>query len=190
MTETSKKSTSPGTSPGTGPGTARPSVAIIGAGVCGLGIGWRLAQAGCRVDVFDKGEAGRGATWAAAGMLAGGVETEPGEEALLPLAQFSQQMWPAFARELRAASGIDVEYRDEGTLVVALTRDDLEGLKQWQDVFGDGFKAMIIFAYHLLGPENKQPTPHVHTFRGEYYAFLTIQVDTYAALLAGDETAD
>ncbi|MCH8154050.1 MAG: FAD-dependent oxidoreductase [Proteobacteria bacterium] len=43
---------------------ARPRVAIIGAGVCGLGIGWRLAQAGCAVDVFDKGAAGRGATWA------------------------------------------------------------------------------------------------------------------------------
>jgi glycine oxidase len=28
---------------------------IIGAGVIGLGIGWRLAAAGCRVHVFDKG---------------------------------------------------------------------------------------------------------------------------------------
>ncbi len=54
MTETSRTSTNAT--------AARPSVAIIGAGVCGLGIGWRLAQAGCQVDVFDKGEAGRGAT--------------------------------------------------------------------------------------------------------------------------------
>jgi hypothetical protein len=27
-------------------------------------IAWRLAQAGCKVDVYDKGEAGRGASWA------------------------------------------------------------------------------------------------------------------------------
>ncbi len=126
MTETSGTSTK---TSATRSGAARPRVAIIGAGVCGLGIGWRLAQAGCAVDVFDKGAAGHGATWASAGMLAGGVETEPGEEALLPLAQLSQRMWPAFARELQAASGIDVEYRDEGTLVVALTHDDLAQLR-------------------------------------------------------------
>ena len=66
-------------------GSSGPSVAIIGAGVCGLGIGWRLAEAGCAVTVFDRGRAGQGATWAAAGMLAAGVECEPGEEALLEI---------------------------------------------------------------------------------------------------------
>ncbi len=125
MTEISKTSTSPGTSPSAG----RPRVAIVGAGVCGLGIGWRLAQAGCHVDVFDKGAAGRGATWASAGMLAGGLETEPGEEHLLPLAQQSQKMWPDFARELEAASGIDLGYRREGTLWIALTQDDAAQLR-------------------------------------------------------------
>ena len=63
----------------------RPKTVIIGAGVMGLGIAWRLAQAGCSVGVYDRAEAGRGASWAAAGMLAAAVETEPGEEALLAL---------------------------------------------------------------------------------------------------------
>ena len=63
---------------------SKPSVAIIGAGVIGLAIGWRLAQAGCRVDVFDAGRAGHGASWAAAGMLAAGLEAEPGEERSVP----------------------------------------------------------------------------------------------------------
>ena len=107
----------------------RPRVAIVGGGVIGLSIGWRLAAAGCTVDLYEKDEAGRGASWAAAGMLAAGVESEPGEEALLPLARASQELWPDFARELEAASGIDVGYRDEGTLVVALTRDDAERLR-------------------------------------------------------------
>ena len=52
-------------------------IAVIGGGVCGLGIGWRLAQAGCNVHVFDRGEAGKGASWAAAGMLAARAEAEP-----------------------------------------------------------------------------------------------------------------
>jgi glycine oxidase len=97
--------------------------------VIGLGIAWRLAQAGCAVTVYDRGEAGHGASWAAAGMLAAAVETEPGEEPLLPLALESQRLWPDFAREVEAASGVSVEYRDEGTMVVALNRDDAASLR-------------------------------------------------------------
>lgn len=79
--------------------------------------------------VYDRGAAGRGASWAAAGMLAATIETEPGEEPLLPLTLESQRLWPDFVRELEAASGISVEYRDEGTLNVALNRDDAETLR-------------------------------------------------------------
>ena len=81
-------------------GGARPHVVVIGAGVCGLGIAWRLAQAGCAVDIFERGEAGHGATWAAAGMLAAGAEAEPGEQRLLELTRLSLAAWPAFAEEV------------------------------------------------------------------------------------------
>jgi glycine oxidase len=101
-----------------------PKVAIIGAGVIGLGIAWRLAAKGATVDVFDRSAAGSGASHAAAGMLAACCEAEPGEDALVALGRESQARWPAFADELLKASGIDVELRTEGTLVVALTADD------------------------------------------------------------------
>ncbi len=101
----------------------RPRVAIIGAGVVGLGIGWRLGGRAA-VTIFDRGAAGAGASRAAAGMLAACCEAEPGEEALVALGRESQARWPAFAQELRRASGIDVELRQEGTLVLALTADD------------------------------------------------------------------
>jgi glycine oxidase len=100
------------------------SVAIIGAGVVGLGIAWRLAARGVNVSVFDRGAAGSGATHAAAGMLAACAEAEPGEEALVALGRKSQARWPSFAEELKQASGVDVELRREGTLVIALTADD------------------------------------------------------------------
>jgi glycine oxidase len=102
---------------------------VIGAGVIGLAIAWRLAQAGCRVSVYDRGAAGHGASHAAAGMLAAAVEAEPGEEALLPLTLESQRLWPEFARELAAASGMALDYRDDGTIAVALNRDDAEQLR-------------------------------------------------------------
>lgn len=61
-----------------------------------------------------------------------------------------------------------------------LTHEDLDGLKQWQGTFGDGFVAMIVFAYHLLDPEDRQPAPEIHPFRGRYYAFLAVPADIYA----------
>jgi glycine oxidase len=114
---------------GTGRRAVLPRVAIIGAGVAGLGIGWRLADAACRVTVFERGEAGHGASWAAAGMLAAGLEAEPGEERLLALNLAIQRLWPAFRNQLEAVAGTTIGYRAEGTLAVALTRDDVERLR-------------------------------------------------------------
>lgn len=102
----------------------RPHVAVIGGGVIGLAVAWRLVQRGAAVSVFDKGVAGAGASHAAAGMLAACAEAEPGEEALVALGRRSQALWPAFAAELQEASGIPVGLRQDGTLLVALTADD------------------------------------------------------------------
>jgi glycine oxidase len=101
----------------------RPRVVIIGAGVIGLGIAWRLA-ARAEVVLFDRGKAGGGSSHAAAGMLAAACEAEPGEEDLVALGRDSQARWPAFAAELLGASGVDVELRTEGTILLALTADD------------------------------------------------------------------
>jgi glycine oxidase len=132
-------------------------VAIIGAGVSGLGIAWRLAAAGCAVTVFERGEAGRGASWAAAGMLAAGLEAEPGEERLLALNLEGQRLWPAFREELEAVSGVGVGYREEGTLAVALTRDDVERLR-----FAFEFqRAGGIQLEWLSGGEARRLEPHL-----------------------------
>jgi glycine oxidase len=103
---------------------SKASIAVIGGGVIGLGVAWRLAQRGASVQVFDRGAAGAGASHAAAGMLAACAEAEPGEEGLTALGRESQARWPAFAAELLDVSGVDVELRPEGTLLVALTADD------------------------------------------------------------------
>src|SRR5260370_39263796 len=137
--------------------SVRPKTVSIGAGVMGLGIAWRLAEAGCPVAVFDRAEAGRGASWAAAGMLAAAVETEPGEEALLALTLESQRMWPDFVHELEAVSGISVGYRDEGTIVVALTRDDAEQLR-----FTFDFQKSLGLALQWLScAEARRREPHL-----------------------------
>src|ERR1700749_4033987 len=99
-------------------------VAVIGAGVIGLAIGWRLATRGAHVTIFDRGAAGGGGRHAAAGMLAAPMEAEPGEEALVEFGRASHARWAAFAAELLETTGIDVELRTEGTLIAAVTGDD------------------------------------------------------------------
>lgn len=107
--------------------------------------------------MFDRGEAGHGATWAAAGMLAAGVETEPGEERLLELTRESQRLWPEFARAVEAASGTSIDYRDEGTLVVALNRDDVARLR-FNFEFQRGLGLELDW---LTGAEARRREPHL-----------------------------
>jgi glycine oxidase len=104
-------------------------VAIVGAGVIGLAIGWRLAAAGLGVALFERDEAGAGASGAATGMLAAATELEPGGGDLLTLALESQRLWLRFRTELESETGIDLDYRDEGTLTAAIGRDEVERLR-------------------------------------------------------------
>jgi hypothetical protein len=60
-----------------------------------------------------------------------------------------------------------------------VTREDIEGLTRWQETFGDGFVAMLVFAYLLLCPEERAPTGHVHTFKEQRYAFMCVSLDDY-----------
>src|SRR3954469_25212249 len=100
------------------------SVGIVGGGVIGLSIAWELTRRGEDVTVYDADPA-RSAGLVAAGMLAPAAEANFGEEALQALMLDSMRRWPDFAARLQAASGIRVGYRTEGSLLVALTDDDL-----------------------------------------------------------------
>jgi len=97
---------------------------VVGGGVIGLAIAWRAAGGGMAVTVVDP-DPGRGASWAAAGMLAPVGEAHFGEEALTALNVEAARAWPGFARALEAASGQEVGYQATGTLLVALDPSDL-----------------------------------------------------------------
>ena len=105
-------------------------IVIVGGGTIGLAIGWEVAKAGADVVLFERGEAGRGTSWLAAGMLAPDAEIGFEEVALYRLSRESLRRWPAFARALERATGQRVDYRDDGTLVVADDRDSAEALRR------------------------------------------------------------
>jgi glycine oxidase len=99
-------------------------VVIIGGGVAGLSIGWRLLQAGADVTVLERAQPAMGATWAAAGMISVIGETNDTHPAELALAQHAAALWPDFAREIKEISGRDIGYRSDGKLIVAANDTD------------------------------------------------------------------
>jgi glycine oxidase len=108
---------------------------VVGGGVVGLALAWELSKQGCSVTVVERGpECGQGASSAAAGMLAAGVEAgAPGP--FLDICRRSRQMWPRWAEELRLDSGVDCELEASGLLRVtsrAESVSDLEVRRAWQ----------------------------------------------------------
>lgn len=117
-------------------------ILVAGAGVAGLTIGWRLAEAGASVEVIERGKAGRGATWASAGMLAALSESGGATATLAGFAHASRAAWPSFAEEIENASGISIAYRECGRILVAANeararelqaRAKGEGDSEWLD---------------------------------------------------------
>jgi glycine oxidase len=106
-------------------------VAIVGAGVIGLAVGWRLASRGLSVTLFERGQPGRGTTHAAAGMIAPIAEARPTEPALLELGQRSASAYPQFLEALAEVSEIDPLYRRVGTVLVARDPDEAAAL-EWE----------------------------------------------------------
>ncbi len=103
-------------------------ICIIGGGVIGLGIGWQLAKLGASVAIFEQNRAGRGASWAAAGMLAPLAEAHTEESELLELGCKSLALYPKWVEELEADADMSIGYRVEGTLIVGLDEDDAQQL--------------------------------------------------------------
>lgn len=145
-------------------------VVVIGAGVAGLAIGWRLAQAGVQVSVLDRAQPGRAATWAAAGMLAATAETAEAQTPEAELAFRARALWPEFAREIEEVSGARIGYVQCGALMVAA--DEAEAAHHAQRARADAELSM------LTGDEARVLEPMLAgSARGALWAPKEAQVD-------------
>lgn len=97
-------------------------VVVIGAGVQGCAVAWRLARAGRSVVVLERAIPGAEASSAAGGILSPGVEAlEPGP--FYALGRASLARYPSFIEALERESGVAVGHRGGGTLEVAFDDD-------------------------------------------------------------------
>lgn len=99
-------------------------VVVVGGGVIGLSLAWRLAARGAKVVVCEAGPVVGAASRAAAAMIAPNGYVEPLTDPFLRLRCDGAARWPSFAAELEAASGRPVRHQRIGSLLVAFTPDD------------------------------------------------------------------
>ncbi len=86
----------------------------MGGGIIGLSLALELRRQGAEVLLVERGEPGREASHAAAGMLAWCDPHSPA--ALRPLIQASARLYPEFVYELAEESGVRIDFRREGTI--------------------------------------------------------------------------
>jgi glycine oxidase len=111
---------------------------IIGGGIIGGAIAWRLASEGVSVEVYERGRVGQEASWAAAGLLDPQAEAqEPG--LFFDLAVAAKDAFDRIVERLVNESGIDPEYDRRGVLYVAFDQPGAEQLRaraRWQRAAG------------------------------------------------------
>ncbi len=169
------------------------SVLIVGGGAIGLATGWMLARQGTPVTLFERDRAGRGTSWLAAGMLAPDAEIGFEELELYELNRESLARWPDFARELEDATGQPIDYRDEGTLIVADDRDSAQALRRLYEfqreqgldvdwLTGDEARAIEPFVAPRLSAAICAPSDHQVDNRRLLEALRTAFVDAGGTL--------
>lgn len=113
-------------------------VAVIGGGIVGCAIAAELAGRGAGVLLLERERISCGASSAAAGMLAAQSEAYA-PDAWFDLLLRARAEHEPLARLLREETGVDVGYRREGVLRVAVTEGDRPELRHraaWQRAAG------------------------------------------------------
>ena len=144
-------------------------ILIIGGGIAGLAIGWRLAQAGAAVTILERDSVGQAASRVAAGILF----PEPTRTAMGELTAVSHNLWPSFVAELEDITHSNLDYRRDGDIYITFGEDEAILRGKY-----DTYQALGWAAQWLTGDEVRQwePAASPHIIAG-LFTPMTHQVD-------------
>jgi glycine oxidase len=111
---------------------------VMGGGIIGCSVAWRLAAEGVVTTVLERGRVGQEASWAAAGMIAPQAEAE-GPGPFFDFCMKARDTFDGIVDRLVREGGVDPEYDRAGILYVALDGDErvqLERRASWQRSVG------------------------------------------------------
>ncbi|NIL96020.1 MAG: glycine oxidase ThiO [Planctomycetales bacterium] len=108
---------------------------VVGAGVVGLSLAYELSGQGIRVEVLERGTAGREASWAGAGILPAASD-RPGDPPYDRLSGLSVRLHAQWSRRLADQTRIDNGYRRCGGLYVARSDSETAALNDEMAALG------------------------------------------------------
>jgi len=107
-------------------------IIIVGGGVIGLSIAWRLARENTRDEILllDANRAGEGTSRVSAGMIAPIAEAGFEDPHFIKFARLSRERYRAFVSEVSRDADMPVVLGEEGSIIVAIHRDDVEAMRR------------------------------------------------------------
>ena len=131
-------------------------IVVVGAGVVGAAVAYELTRRGASVSIVDARAPGAGATQASGGMLAPYTEAAEGGP-LLTLGARSRGLFRSLVEDVHADSGIEVNYRECGSLHVAHADATLEHF----DLTCTTLAALGVPATRLSAADVRAHEPHL-----------------------------
>lgn len=61
------------------------------------------------------------------------------------------------------------------------TQDDVWSLSEWERLFGQRFRGLLVFAYNIVGDRAPLPPDRLFEFRDHLYGFVAIPLRDYAS---------
>ncbi|HSQ56250.1 MAG TPA: FAD-dependent oxidoreductase [Gemmata sp.] len=108
----------------------QPDVAIIGGGIIGMTCAYFLARERLRVELYDRGDLGKEASWAGAGIIPPG-NVAGAATPIDKLRAIGSERFPGFSDELRELTGIDNGYLRCGGIEFLLPDEVKEVTDMW-----------------------------------------------------------
>jgi glycine oxidase len=128
-------------------------VIVIGGGIIGLALAWKLSCSSAQVLLIERHEPGQEASHAGGGMIADLDPVLPVE--LLELAHRSAEIYPDFVRDLTAESHQPIDLRDNGVIA----------FEQHPIAESDGIRAIPAEEALRLEPKLALPPDPAYTMR-------------------------
>lgn len=114
---------------------AAPDVVIVGGGIIGCALAFDLAGHGMKVELLERRELAREASWASAGIIS---PPTPALETRAELALLGFRRYPQLVAEVESMTGISTGFVATGELMARRDEDspELREIQAWQDNAG------------------------------------------------------
>ena len=83
--------------------------------------------------------------------------------------------WLVDVKGRRFPSGLGLQYWKNWS-----THDDLKSLARWEELFGERFRGLFVFAYFMVGARAPLPDDELFNFRDRRYGFVAVRLTEYA----------